>query len=961
MQMTSWPANVNNDVLLANCERLGIPAPLVGVVANADSSCRLGLLQKGLTIASGATLDFSKSVPVLALSGSGSNRLRWQNVYIANDMTVLCVQRPGAQVSGAQCSFVSKMTGAGAAGSEWCLGGNFFATATDYKPWFGVFIGAAAVACTDTVQWTAGERLILAGCRRGTQVELWRQGQLRATASGSVSAMNNVLPDIHFGEWTSNTSFNMAGDYELVIIWDKAVPADILAQLTLDPYMLFDESPLMNSEFQTHNPIIEVSLTQGVVMSQVVGSPLGHETTVSSTMGRIGFGGRQITRINSRIYTVATDTTNNKTYVFYSDDIGFTWHQELVVNYAAASASISQGAGQQPVLCLVAAGTGEIRPYLRSSGGGWTHKTDVGTGSAPTCFSHQILYDGTNYHLIYGRINSSNNKREVRHSYSSNLTTWTHATIHQGLATDLGAHRTKALAACIDLTGNIHVAFCAPYGSSYYLLYAKRTGSTWAAAELMQNVGPLVDSQRATHLSIATDRNHKPWVFGCKTYSGNQRIFTQNRTGSSWSAEEKPFDVATDAEFPSIGFQDRQFPTVVFKADNDDGTVHKMVKKNGAWTRTIIAGEESAAMAEQVYDPRFNNAIPEQGSFVVFQESILVFVTSTLVWGDTGVASGDALFTQTVKTQGRDGVTDGLEMSDVLSDPNFNYNQSVSHTMPFSQVLSRAVVAARTIVKGLGFWDAVGVAKVSGGVTNSFPEVMDHMLFEDYVSVTKTRVQSVTHGLVMTQKGPGLTRQVEVEDDLEISHTMDTQFIRTLSVGNDLAVDDVVFLNKSVNVSVTHTVTMAQGLVQVRLWSYASTHYNPGWAAEYESQVTDFVIMGPDEAPTLSMTMPRPDFGDRDTLFWRTGSVRRNRTGQGHVFRVPVYEGYKFGWSGFLRKRAAEFRNIIAFLVGKNVRIRDHNGVWKHVIITGSQMTSSQSGPDYCNVELEVEEKDRVA
>lgn len=969
----------DHDVVLRNCEALGFPVPLVAFVPGSGHNAgttetnrpQAGSRRDVMLSRNNVDATFVSRTdvpyPVLAMGSSvaAANRATiTPNVYIANDISVFCVMTPRRQSSGVDVCAVGKRQDGTGTPDEWMLGMNYGGgSPTDYRPYFDIAIGATTYTVRDTgSQWAVGGREVLCGTRAGASQRLYRNGAIVATSEAcGTGAINNVRSQIDIGQITFGPSLNTQADYEIVLIFDKALTPDQVAALTADPFLLFDD--MDDAEvFGTRNSINTQSLTHGLVLIQEVALPPGLETTVSETLGRIAYGGRQITRIGSRIYTVAADTVNNKTYCFYSDDTGNSWTQELVVNYAAVSASISQGAGSQPVLALVAEGSSEIRPYLRTSGGGWSHKTDVGTGAATSVYSHQILYDGTNYHLIYSRIRSSDSVRQVRAAISSNLTSWTHTNIDNGDDNGRGSHQDKAIAACIDQAGDIHMVYTQVTSDRFKLRYKKRTSGTWGTIELLQDLGSDSNNDnRAIHLCIATDRNNKPYVVGCKNYSGNWKVFIQDKVSGSWSSEEVPVDANTDMRFPSLGFQDRQYPTIVFAADYEDGTINKILKRNSVWVRSIISDDTGVDAAEQVYDPRFSNAIAEQGSFIVFQASIIVFVTSTLVWGDTGVASGDANFSQNIHLLGRDHVTHGLEMESVLSDPNFNYTHSVAHLMPFSHVVGFVADRLRTMYRDLFMGQDIGYMVTNGGVTQSFPALSHRVSFSDSVTGTRTRVQSVTHSLVMSQVGPGLDYQQEIIDEVELGQSLDVQRTLSLTVASGLSMSDVVFLNKSVNVSVTHELTMSQGVIRLRSWSYNSTHYDPGWAAEYEADILDFVIMGPDEAPTLSMTLPKPDFGDEDTLSWRADSVRRNRTGQAKVFRAPIYESYRFTWSGFLRKRAAEFRNLIKFLQGKNVRIRDHNGVWKHVVISGASMTSSQSGPEFCNVELTVEEKSSVA
>jgi hypothetical protein len=705
------------------------------------------------------------------------------------------------------------------------------------------------------------------------------------------------------------------------------------------------------------------TVAQTILAGHEVALPFGSGATVSPTMRRIGYGGRQSTRIAGRIYTLAVDKTAGRTHSFYSDDGGDTWTQELVVNFAAESASITQGAGNQPLVALVNPGTNRIRFYLRVSSGGWEHKSNVGTGSVGTCYSHQCLYDGTNYHLLYARIHSSTGRRQVRHAVSTDLSGWSSSNVDNGGTSGQGAHVQKALAACIDREGDIHLAYTQVQAGDFHLRYVKYSSGSWGTVEDIENLGGFsVDTRKAIQLCIVTDRNEVPHLFGVKYYSGTHKVFYRSRAGGTWSAEENPIPDNVAQVFPSAGFNDRQFPTFVVASNLPDGTVHLLEKKAGAWGRTVLSAESGTQLAEQVYDPRFNSAISQQGTFTVYQESILVFVTHLMVWGDDASGSGDVTFTQLISLQGFGRVASELVMGQSLQDPSFAYSFSVGHTQPFSQVLSAVKDLDRPHEHNALLGQGIGLHFVnSAGADTIWADVQHTLILETQTGKTRTSDKSITHSLVMSQVGPGLERRQFVEHEIELLDDFGLIALRQVTMSSSVSLDQVVHLNKDVNVGATHTLTVGQGLVRLRAWVWNSTHFDPGWPAEYEGDVGDFIILGPDEAPTISMTLPRPDFGDEEVLTWRAESVRRNRTGQARVFRAPIYSGNRFTWSGFLRKRAAEFREIVKALVGRNVRVRDHNGVWKHVVITGTTVTSAQSGPEFVNVDLQVEERSSVA
>ncbi len=711
------------------------------------------------------------------------------------------------------------------------------------------------------------------------------------------------------------------------------------------------------------DPIKLQTVTSSLVMSQEVLRGIGIERTADAIKTRIGFGGRQTIRIGSRIYTVAVDSGH--TYVMYSDDAGVTWTTEQITAWAAVGASICQGAGSQPVLLLSRSTDNALYPYLRNSGGGWTHKTNVGTSATNGPEGHQIMYDGTNYHLVYSYTHSTNHHRYVRHAVSAALSSYTYTYVDVGGTSGIGAEDSRGLAACMDGDGNIHMIWVGVNSGVYTLEYAKRTSGTWAAGEVIESFG----AARPIYLSIATDSNKKPHITGTRTQAGVQNVFYRERTGSSWSASEYVASDAGPQTWPSLGFEDRQYPVIVFSWNQAGNTVHRYTKKSGVWGHQVVASDSTATKTEQLYDPYRNASVTLQGSFIVFQSSIMLFVTSLIIYGDAAAASGTAVLSQTIQIHGRDRVTHSISMSSIVSDPGHAYSKSVGGsdtyaTLSMSQAVAKVSNRPRGATQSAFMSQGVDVAWVDsvGGFTTYSKTVQSNLSMAQQVVGFKTRVISITHTVNMSQVGPGLTRFKEVVQDLELNQIVDRVRISNLTVGpQSLTMSQVIGLNKSLNLGVTHNVALQQGAARIRAWVWNSTHYNPGWAAEYESDINDFVILGPSEAPTVEMTLPRPDWGDQDNLKWRPTAVRRNRSGQARVFKVPVYEELKVKFVGLMRKRAAEFRACIAALVGNNVRIRDQNGAWKDVVITSSTVTATQGGPESVTVEIEFEQKDKVA
>ena len=456
-----------------------------------------------------------------------------------------------------------------------------------------------------------------------------------------------------------------------------------------------------------------------------------------------------------------------------------------------------------------------------------------------------------------------------------------------------------------------------------------------------------------------------PHFVGTETVVGVENVVYFNRIGGAWSAEETPHPSTGTQTWPTMGFQDRQYPCIVFSWNDEGTTVHRTIKRAGAWSRDGVALDSTATKTEQLYDPRIASSQTLQGSFIVFQSSIVLFVTSLIVYGDAAAASADASFTQNIHIAGRDRVNQTLSLTSVVSDPAHAYDRTIpSWTVGFTQVLAKIHEAARATAQYLGFSQNVDAWHLSvTGVSTIYKTIVHTLSLQNQLpDFVKESSITVTHTITFSAVGPGLTRNKSISDDLEFGQNVEKQMVKTVSVGpQGLTLSQVISLNKVLNLGVSQNLSFGSGNARIRAWVRNSTHWNPGWAAEYESDVMDFIIIGPTELPTISMTLPRPDYGDHDELHWRAGAIRRNRSGRAKVFKSPVYEALKYKFSGLMRKRAHEFRNIIKTLLGNNVRIRDGNGVWRDVVISSADLDCVQEGHENVTAQIAFEERDKVA
>lgn len=710
-----------------------------------------------------------------------------------------------------------------------------------------------------------------------------------------------------------------------------------------------------------HDPNIAVTVTHNLHFESLPMLPGAEETTAFASYSKIGLGGRMMTRIGSRIYAVAVDAS--KTYVVYSDDEAETWHSEQVVNWPAVAAAITQGAGSQPVLALARSGFPRILTYLRAGAGSWTAGATTVSAGTNDLESFQILYDNTNYHLVYAGYNTSTGAKTVYHRKTTSIASWPAATaVDVGDIPRTGANRDRALSAVLDKDGDIHLVYTQSVSNRFSLRYRKYAASAWSAATEIEDLGSsLTESNRCVHLSITTTGAKIPWIFGVK-WNGSlvKQIYAWSKPVSTWTAEGVLATQNADQEYPSSGVQNLDIPSVVFSGNFVDGRIQYLEKRNGAWARECVSADYTNNKPDQVYDPFRKNAQTLEGAFITVSGSIDVIVTTVLVWGDGAYASGGAGFTQNIFIKGRDKVNNTLSFTQTIG-LSHGYTNTFTHGAAFTSIVVLTRTLPRSVSKGVLLTQAIGLTAILGGVTTYYKHVAHSLVFDSvFTRGVREQHQTVTHSLVFHQVGPGLTRYKSVASQIEFVDDSAASSIKHDTATTNVGLESVVFLNKSLNLTVTHGLAFGSAPVRVRAWVWNSTHFDPGWAAEYEASVSDFLIMGPDEAPTIEITLPKPDMDDENVLFRREQSVRRNRTGSAKSFVTPVYQEFKYQWSGFLRKRAEEFRHAIGPLLGKNVRIRDHNGVWHSVKITDTRITSTQKSPEYVVVGLTFEKNEAV-
>lgn len=996
------PASVNypntsfgdHDVVLRNCESLGFPVPVVAWVLGNNVDPGIGESdrpQAGWRREVVLNRHVSKAVPaqptgspfpVLRLDNDTGNANRAYfspNVYVQDDITIFTVCTPRRQGVNTEVVAVGKWYGT-AASDEWMLSLNDGAGA--YQPAFYIAIGGARYSVQDPSTWATNERLTLCATRSKNELRLYREGAVVASSTGcATGVIQNVRTQIDLGQYVFGPAGNGQIDYECVLIFDRPLTPTQVAMLSSNPYLLWDdmddEDSISIKAGSTYNiSVIEAglhlaqnihiteshqSIASTFVMRQTIDLPGSTEGLISVSLYKTQNGGRQITRIGSTLYALAYDATH--TYVLNSTDEGHSWTSESVIGWQAVAGCIIQGDTGPAIALCRGNSDNRIRCFKRSETGSWDAAPTVGTGNSSNVFGFQLLYDGSLFHLLYAGRSSSTNKRNVYHRTSVDLSAWNAATLlDEGQASGYAADVDRAISACMDSAGDIHLVYCQNVSSKFFLRYRKRTSGTWGSVELIEDLGSdSAGSQgRVAHLSIVTDTSVNPHVYGEKYYGSVPQIVYYAKDGS-WSSALRVNPSSSAQNNPSGGMNAGVFPNVVYGSLDGDSSVWYAENRDVGWSAEGVSNDEFGMYPDQVYDPYRHSAITLQGLFMTMQSSLDFVVTSDLVWGDSASTSGHAVLTQQINVRGRDIVTSTVSLSDAVNrfhaySETMSQGLGITATANFKRDRPRSITQAAAMAQaiGLNFTPAAGTRIINQSVLQS-------VALESRVPLgNKSRPLSVGQTIVMTSI-IGLTYFEAVLSSFELTDDIELQAVRNITVTDAVDVSAAILMNKSLNLGITHTVVLGSSALVLRAWVWNQQNVDPGWTAVYEDQVGDFIILGPDELPTISMTLPRPAWDDVDELTRRSGSIRRNRTGAPKTFVVPVYEGHRYVFEGLLRFKAHEFRNIVKTLLGKRVRIRDHNGVWKHVLITNERLASVQKGPEYVNVEFACEEVDRVA
>lgn len=736
-----------------------------------------------------------------------------------------------------------------------------------------------------------------------------------------------------------------------------------------DSYYSFDE-----------NPDILVSVETDVALS-VTGVFETNDTIDSDAIKR-DIGGKSIARDGgtSRIWVLGVDTTAGETVALYTPSDGISWVSETITNgFAARAHALCIGAGGEPVVALHKESTTDIQIWQRASGV-WTKTATVSAGSASDIDSFGIHYDGTTYHLIYMDQGSTSvaaaSRNRLRYRTSTNLTSWSSATDVDAGHANGPYGNSKAMVSAIDRSGDLHVIYGKGTSTGDQLLwYAKYDGS-WTTEQIADFGVSFVNNNRLRSMDMAIDSNDKPHFVGiieADAVLGASNGFVDdddfaafywNKTGSSWSSPTTldAVDSTVQGNYnPTIHFNNGTTAIIHWGSQTTSGAELKRLEGS---SRTRVGLVDQFGTNAQNFDldaahyARTNGGYLVTGDFLYMRGSLIMIQSVATVWGDgTTLLESVPTFSHVIQVFGRPKPETDIELSQEIT-LNFAYATGRTSDIAMSDQNALKMAFARGDTDAPPFSQDIGYVYVptGGGGNTIFVAVTENRL--NFSNEVRYLVQTeVSHDLAFSQN-INLTLGKTIPQDIELSQDLTVQKIKLLTASGDVLVSDVVFMNKELNLGVSHDLVFSQNGLPIRDWNAYSTHFNPGWG--FEDDHLQVVFLHPASLPTTSVTFMRPDFGDERIDHRRDGAVRRNRSGQARTFKTPVYSKFVLNWTGIPRFVAEEFRTRMISYFGDILKYQDHNGVVHEVIISDTALTRSSIGPENMNVSITLEKVNRV-
>ena len=734
------------------------------------------------------------------------------------------------------------------------------------------------------------------------------------------------------------------------------------------------------------NPALPITVSQSINLSQ--SQVFEQNEIITAAAIKRDLGGKSIIRDGgtSRVWVLGVDTTLDNTVALYTPSDGITWVSETITsNFAARGHAITIGLGGEPVVVLHKTGETDLEIWQRTGTDTWVKRATVSAGNQNDIDSFGIHYDGTTYHLIYmdkgGESVPVASRNRLRHRTSTNLTSWTSATNIDAGHSNGPYGNAKAMATAIDPSGDIHVVYGLSNSSGDQKLnYALYDGS-WTTEEIEDFGVNFSNNDRLLYIDLAIDVNKKPHFIGiieADVILGASNGFVNDddfaafyweKTGASWTSAlvlDVEDDTVSANYNPTLHFNNGSTPVAHWGSTTTAGAeLMRAIKAGGGWTRARVGLVDQFGTDASNYDPdaaqyaRTLGGHLVTGDFLYLRGSLIMIQSVATVWADgTILTESIPTFSQVTQLKGLPKPSTDFQMSQMIGF-NFGFNRNAAQTPAFSTTVPQINFAyGRTDVRNPQLSQDIGHVFVpvgGGGDTFNLSVTENRLAFGLFLAFL---LQQETIDNLTFSQSIGLVLDKTVPTPVELSQDVTLTKVKLLTADGDVLFTDVVFLNKELNLSVSHSLLFDNNGLPIRDWNAYSTAFDPGWGNEDDR--IQVVFLHPASLPTTSLTMMRPDFGDIRQDTRRDGSVRRNRTGQPRTFKVPVYSTFVLNWTGIPRFVAEEFRTRIISYFGDELRYQDHNGVYHNVMITDTPLIRSQSNHEHVDLTLTLEKVNRV-
>lgn len=661
------------------------------------------------------------------------------------------------------------------------------------------------------------------------------------------------------------------------------------------------------------------SITQGINFTHQL-APQGWVTRNISagSVTAISGGGRQIIRgANNRLWHCYYE---GETRVAYSDDEGVTWTVVGIgTTWVPAGMCLSQGASNNPVLILTRPSNDDFYIY-QWNGSSFVLKKQLNEPvNASEAF--QVVYTGSIYLLVYGYVTSTNDRR-VYSRTSSDLVTWSSATlVKNGDGSGTGVHKYRRLAACLDVSGNVHLIYSIRSGGSHKLYYRKYSSGAWGTEETIVTGGSGNNiSDYQSGLSIAVDDQgvvHAAARVKNTSYTSRVKIvYYQRSTGGTWTAEDVHTQVDGDQGFPSLSLNGRR-PSIIWdSAGLGLGTVRGQRAADGSsWAYSTIYGT-TKSNAQSVHGPSYgstyNYSRGQVGSVTGSEE---YFSSSDAVPGTAAYMENSINFSGILSTLRRvmsNTITFAGTLLGVRS-------LGLTSTLVFDHCLNFA--REKTLESTLEF------RQVLGGTTATV--IINQTLnFTDTLVGVKDPTKVITHTITFTDNLTQ-TRSASMATEMQLASVLTANIHKQVSIVQTLNFAPTLGLNFSLKKLLTNVLNFVQGLIAFKADEGCEPSFTPERTIAGENDVSFVYLIGPLPTLDLSVQLKRPEYGNarRQAL-----QVKVNRTRGGKLrlhAKSPTYEPQTMTFADLTYLKLEQIRNFLRVTKGKKVYyIDERNRKW---------------------------------